>query len=130
MRVYLCGPINGCSDDEAMSWRQRATALLLFAPGVEVLDPMRKDFRGVEAGNEALIVEGDKQDILSADAVLVNGGRPTWGTAMEVLYAHQFGKRVVAFIGKQRPSPWLTYHCQYVFPDLEDALTALLAGKR
>lgn len=126
MKVYLCGPINGCSDDEAMSWRKRAAALLLFAPGCEVVDPMRRDFRGQEEGRETEIVTSDKADIDASDAVLVNAERASWGTAMEVFYAHGQGKRVVAFVGRQRPSPWLTFHCEYVFPDLEDALTALL----
>lgn len=128
MKLYLCGPINGCTDDEAMSWRRAATEKL--SPYYEILDPMRRDFRGTEVGNERAIVEGDKRDIAGCDALLVNALRPSWGTAMEVKYAHTFGKRIVAFVGFQRPSPWLKYHCQYVFPDLEDAVTALLAGKR
>jgi nucleoside 2-deoxyribosyltransferase len=128
MRVYLAGPIFGCSDDEAFGWREEATTAL--AAYAEVVSPMRRDFRGSEQGNEALIIEADKRDIRSVDAVLVNAQRPTWGTGMEIHYAHGKRKRIVAFVGKQRPSPWLTYHCEYVFPDLEDALTALLAGVR
>lgn len=128
MKVYLCGPINGCSDDEAMSWRKTATEKL--SPFCEVVDPMARDYRGVEVGNEAQIVEGDKRDIEQCDAVLVNAIRPSWGTAMEVLYASQQAKRVIAFVGWNKVSPWLTYHCEYVFPDLQDALSALLAGKQ
>lgn len=126
MRVYLCGPINGCSDGEALQWRSEAEARL--SPFYEVLDPMVRDYRGVEVGNEAAIVEGDKADIDASDAVLVNARRPSWGTAMEVLYAHERGKRVVAFVGHERASPWLKYHCQYVSPDMADCIVALTAG--
>lgn len=126
MRVYLCGPINGCSDIEARQWRcEASTRLSAF---YEIVDPMDRDYRGVEVGNESVIVEGDKADIDSCDAVLVNALRPSWGTAMEVFYAAEQRKRVVAFVGHQRPSPWLTYHCEYVFPDLQDCITALTAG--
>lgn len=128
MKVYLAGPIFGCSDDEAGSWRRQATEAL--SPYCDVVDPMRRDFRGSELENERLIVLGDKGDIKHSDAVLVNALRPTWGTAMEVFYAADLGKKVVAFVGHQRPSPWLRYHCEYVFPALEDCVTALLAEVR
>lgn len=128
MRVYLAGPINGCSDEEAFGWRREATAKL--SPSCEILDPMARDYRGSEVGNEAQIVEGDKADIDSADVVLINALRSSWGTAMEVLYAYDRKKRVIAFVGNQRPSPWLTYHSEYVFPDLQDCVTTLLAGVR
>lgn len=111
-----------------MSWRLVATKRL--SPTYEILDPMRRDFRGSEVGNESVIVEADKRDINTSDAVLVNALRPSWGTAMEVLYAYDQKKRVIAFVGHQRPSPWLKYHCKYVGTHLEDATTFLLAGLR
>lgn len=126
--VYLCGPINGCTDEEAEGWRREATEKL--SPIYDVLDPMTRDYRGIGAGNESEIVLGDQADIDIADAVLVNALRPSWGTAMEVFYAYEEGKPVIAFVGHQRPSPWLKYHCEYVFPTLQDCVTALLTGKR
>jgi hypothetical protein len=51
MRVYVAGP------PFAEEYRRRA-AELLRERGHEPVDPMRRDFRGRTAGNEAAIVEG------------------------------------------------------------------------
>lgn len=119
--VYLAGPINDCTDAEAMDWRTEATASL--AGEYRVLDPMRRDYRGREAEHVTELVEGDKADIRASDVVLVNADRPTWGTAMEVQYAHDQGKRVVAFCAGS-VSPWLRYHAE-VYPSYTVALAAV-----
>lgn len=120
--AYLAGPINGCTDEEAMGWRREAAAALV-ARGVAVLDPMARDYRGIEDANVTAIVEGDLADIQTCDVVLVNATRPSWGTAMEIPYARQMGKRIVVF-GVARPSPWLRYHADVVVETLADALGA------
>jgi nucleoside 2-deoxyribosyltransferase len=122
LTVYLAGPINGCTDEEATGWRTEATARLSGA--WSVLDPMTRDYRGHEAESVDAIVVGDLRDIAAADALLVNATRPSWGTAMELVYAHQQGKRIVAF-GAARPSPWLLYHATTVVATLDDALAEL-----
>lgn len=124
MKVYLAGPINGCTDAQANDWRDLATAAL---PGCDVLNPMRRDYRGHETEHVAELVEADIVDVLSADVVLVNATRPSWGTAMELVYARDYGVRVVAF-GADKPSPWLLYHADEVLPTLTDALRFLTDG--
>lgn len=112
MRVYLGGPINGCSDEEANGWREQAGAVLLRA-GHRIVDPMERDYRGREMkpGIAAEIVELDKQDIDSCDVLLMNCPKASVGTAMEVLYGWSLGKRVVAAVPEGSiPSPWLVYH--------------------
>jgi len=115
--VYLAGPIFG-TGEEASGWRTRAACAL--SP-LRTLDPMRRDFRGVEAGREAEIVEGDKVDIAAAAAMLAYCPVPSFGTAMEILYAHQLGK-LVAVVTPAPVSPWLTYHATRVFVNVEDAV--------
>jgi hypothetical protein len=44
MKVYLCGPINGCTDSECIDWRAAAKKRLS-----DTIDPMRRDYRGREA---------------------------------------------------------------------------------
>jgi nucleoside 2-deoxyribosyltransferase len=125
MTVYLCGGINGLDDAACRDWRQDVTAQLA---GHEVLDPMRRDYRGREAGNVAAIVEGDLEDIRRADALLVNAMRASWGTAMEIVYARQMGKRIVVFTGEwPPPSPWLRYHADVVMTTPDGAVRALLS---
>ena len=111
-KIYLCGGINSLTDAEAKDWRREA-ADLLCARGMAVLDPMARDYRGKEDESVELIVKGDLDDIRSCDAILVNATRPSWGTAMEIVYASKLnGKKCVAFVDPGKPvSPWLRYHC-------------------
>lgn len=118
LKVYLCGPINGCSDEEARGWRQRAKELL---PECDFLDPMDRDYRGKEDQNVPEIVEGDKRDIQSCDVLLRRGRPVSEGSAEETLFAWNEGKRVVAF-APPPVSPWLRYHANCgVYPTLEEA---------
>jgi nucleoside 2-deoxyribosyltransferase len=124
MVVYLCGGINGLSDADCKDWREAAKSLLTC----DTLDPMRHDYRGIEDRVWTEIVAHDLADIQNSDAVLVNATRPSWGTAMEIVYARNMEKPVVAFVQPGQPvSPWLKYHCSVV-ESLEDAC-ALVEGR-
>jgi nucleoside 2-deoxyribosyltransferase len=102
MKVYLCGPINGRSDDDCKVWRE-----------YEHLDYEE-------------IVEGDKEDIRSCDALLVYYDKPSVGTSMEILYAHDRNKQIVLVDKSDKPlSPWLLYHCQVVTKSLDEAIESL-----
>lgn len=122
--VYLAGPIFGCTDEECNGWRDQAKHSL--GGYFRLLNPMNFDTRGEEDSLYREIVQFDKQEIDKADHVLVNAERPTWGTAMEVFYAANQGKPVVAFCGDQTPiSPWLRSHCLAVYARLSDACDAI-----
>ncbi len=126
--VYLCGGINGLTYADAKDWRDVAK-FALFRAGFTVLDPMRRDFRGIEGDHTAGIVQGDLFDIGASHVVLVNASHSSWGTAMELMYAarcHTHRKQIVAFGAGDAPSPWLVYHCDRLFPDLAAALTYIV----
>jgi nucleoside 2-deoxyribosyltransferase len=110
MIIYLAGAIFGCTDDEAKSWREAVKAAL---PKHTFLDPMDRDYRGKELESIREIVNGDLLDISTADIILVNASRPSWGTAMEIVYAYQYGKRIIA-VCPDKVSPWLAYHADRV----------------
>lgn len=112
--VYLCGGINGLSDADCVDWRELAKGLLTAG----TVDPMRRDYRGVEDSNVDQIVELDLADIDVCSHILVNAERPSWGTAMEIVYAYLRGKKIVAFCSG-RVSPWLRYHCAHIFLNVE-----------
>lgn len=121
MKVYLCGPINGCTDEECKDWREAAKAVL-----PDTLDPMRRDYRGKEAVAYREIVEGDKEDIDGCDALLVNYDKPSVGTSMEILYAWQ---KDIYVLVVARPdaviSPWLRYHANKIVNSFEAAFEIL-----
>lgn len=120
MKVYLAGPINGCSDEEANAWRTRAKSLL-----PDVLDPMDRDYRGQEKGNVDAIVEGDKADIDACDMVIAYCPKPSVGTSMEVLYCYgdieQRKPCIVVVPNGSSISPWLRYHATTVVSTIEEA---------
>jgi nucleoside 2-deoxyribosyltransferase len=123
VRVYLCGPINGRSDDDAKGWREYAKQHLS-----DTVDPMSRDCRGreLEPGIAKEIVENDKEDILSCDALLVYYDKPSVGTSMEILFAHQLGKSMVLVDKSDKPlSPWLLYHCDAIVKSLDQAIEVL-----
>jgi nucleoside 2-deoxyribosyltransferase len=120
--IYLAGPIFGCSDEDAKGWR----AIVKESLGAcNVLDPMDRDYRGVEDANVQKLVEDDLRDIAQCTALLVKANEPSWGTAMELVYARQMGKPVVAFNTSRKISPWLRYHAS-VHYTLKDALIEIM----
>jgi nucleoside 2-deoxyribosyltransferase len=122
--LYLCGPINGCTDAEANDWRQAVIA----AWTGRCIDPMVRDYRGREDECVSEIVELDKADVEACDVLLVNYDRPSVGTSMEVLYAWERGKRVIVVCREgERISPWLRYHAHHIVHDLDAALQCAAA---
>lgn len=122
--IYLCGPINGRPDSECRDWRETVKKRW----DGECLDPMRRDYRGreQEPGIAAHIVAGDIADIEACDAVLVYFDKPSVGTSMEVLLAHQMGKPIVIIDASEKPlSPWLTHHASSITKHLSVALACL-----
>jgi nucleoside 2-deoxyribosyltransferase len=126
LRIYLAGPINGRTDEECNGWRSEASSALAAA-GHETVDPMRRDYRGVEDTNVEAIVRGDLDDIASCDVVLVNANAASWGTAMELVYARQMGKTIVAFCSGPRVSPWLRYQSHAVVGTQSQAIETILS---
>lgn len=123
-KVYLAGPIHGCSDAECMQWRRQANELL-GTHGFSCVDPMFRDYRGREEHTADSIVKEDLGWIEASDIVLVNANRPSWGTAMECYYATSTGKTVIAFTSATAISPWLRAHTTVIFYTLENACRSI-----
>lgn len=120
MKIYLCGPINGCTDEECKDWREEVKRH--FSTD-QCVDPMRRDYRGREAECVKELVELDKIDVLMSDMILVNYDKPSVGTSMEVLYAHMHQKYILVVA---RPdaviSPWLRYHSTRIVESFKHAI--------
>ena len=127
--VYLCGPINGCTDEECNNWRDFLMNSETKYP-INWINPMVRDYRGreMEPGIDAEIVENDKLDIDGSDLLIVNYDKPSVGTSMEILYAWDLG--IPVWLVRKpgtKLSPWLTYHSSGQFDSFDDVLKALNA---
>jgi hypothetical protein len=118
--IYLAGPINGCSDEEACGWRRDAKELL--GPEYLVKDPMVRDYRGKEANNYTELVNADLKYIALSYIILVNATRPSWGTAMEMAYAHMMHKLIVVVAPEGPISPWVHHHSNIIGRSLSAAI--------
>jgi len=117
MIVYLCGPINGCTDEEAKDWREAAKKRL-----PRHIDPMKRDYRGREAECYREIVDLDKIDVERSEVILVNYDKPSVGTSMEILHAWNHRIPVVVVCRPEAViSPWLRYHSTKIVHSFEDA---------
>ena len=110
----------------AREWR--VSAVRKLAKSFNLLDPMRRNFKDREVDSANEIVEFDLQDIRNADILLVNYGKPSIGTAMEVFYAaNNLQKFVVAFspFDFKNSSPWMVRYCTKILPSLDSAVAYL-----
>lgn len=131
MKVYLGGPIKGCTDEEARGWRTEVKAIF-DAAGIGWLDPMERDYRGreLEPGIAREIVEGDKLDISQCHALLMNAPKPSVGTSMEILYGWERGKKVFVVLPEgDPPSPWIIEHSHEIFRGAASVAAREIAGR-
>lgn len=123
LKLYLCGPMDGCTQQQAEEWRLRSEIML--SPYYDILTPMVRDlFRDgyVRDIHEPLIVEGDKNDIDACDVVLAHLWKPSFGSPMEIIYAHMMNKLVISVVPEPIPlSPWVTYHSKHTYRSLTQA---------
>ena len=121
--VYLAGAIYEM-DDTCVRWR-KAASLLLRKKNIMSMRPTDADYRGKEsiAGNPEQIVERDKKEIMMCDTILAKCDHPSWGTAMEILFAWSLQKQIVVVTNSF--SPWIRYHATHVFPTVEDAIDSM-----
>ena len=140
--LYLAGPIDGVTPEWATDWRRKVRDAL---PNWTVLDPTAgKDLYAPGVNDTAYtpkeIVEADLAMVRQADVVLVDW-RETWqsikyfpsppvrvGTVMEVVYAYQWGKRIITF-GNLRRGYWIRYHVWEHYGTLDEALKKLGEAK-
>lgn len=87
---------------------------------MRTVDPMRRDYRGIEDNNSKAIKKNDLEDINNSDLLIVNATRPSWGTAMEMVYAWQAHKYIVE---GARVSPWLREHTNEIVQSVDYLIT-------
>jgi hypothetical protein len=139
--VYLSGPMDGLTGDDARGWRKWAIEYFELYPelGIKCIDPCRdivcnEDGIITDINSKALTVDGisiskatrDKIDILCCDAMLINlsvPDRPYFGTTREIDVALVNKKATFAFYRQHKPA---AEHC-WLMPDCLDALVPSLS---
>ena len=122
MHLYLAGGIFELTKTKRQNWRNKATQKL--KKHYIIIDPTKQLFTGKELEHRDEIIKNDKRNILKADILLVNATQPSWGTAMEILFAYENHKIIIAYTNKpyERTSPWLAYHATIITKTLDESI--------
>lgn len=120
-QVYLAGAIFG-HDDRGQSWREIAIRALLPILDWNPLNPNTVEVDKVTLHD---LVAGDYAAILGCQAMIAFVGEKSWGTAMEIAFAHQHGVPVIAWPDVRPCSLWLQYHVTTFSQTLQDAIGEL-----
>ena len=118
--VYLAGPIYE-QDDTCIRWR-KAAQKILRKKNIMSIAPTDVDYRGYERREQTAneIVKRDKGWIMDCDTVLAKCDFPSYGTAMEIMFAWSLQKKIIVVTNSH--SPWIRYHASHVFPTIDKAL--------
>ena len=116
--IYLAGSIHGLTLTEANDWRERAKETL--SP-LRVINPLDFEFDG-RTHPPAEIIKTDLEAIDDATEVLVDLRAASWGTAMEIMYAHGLGTPVIGWGSDGNISPWVRHHVGRIYFTLHDAV--------
>ena len=87
-RVYLAGPISGCSEVQIHKWRDEVKQK--YEKNLDFIDPSE-----MRRASSYEIVKNDIDSIEAADGMLVNMWRESIGSAIGIVHAHRAGKPVV-----------------------------------
>ena len=92
MKIYLAGPIELCSEDEILVWRNYVETKL---NDYEIITPK------YHLGSAGEIFENTRTNVERCDVVFanlpkaINARRASYGTIFEVAYGHALGKKVM-----------------------------------
>jgi nucleoside 2-deoxyribosyltransferase len=128
MTIYLAGPIDDVSIEEACAWRDQVASL---APaGCLLFNPVAA-WQGVSPLTAAAVAFGDRCAIVNCDGVLANLAGPgrAFGTIREIEFARNHGKPVAVAAGEKALTSCFA-HDVYQEETLEEALMALIQAIR
>jgi len=125
MKIYLSGPLSGCTDEEIYGWRTQVQGAL--SPlGYEFTNATLRIWDKVHSRQSyEYIVESDKTEIDQCDILLVNYSKLTCGVAQEEIYAWERSKIVLLVYLGAPQNPWMNYHCDKSFNSLDEAIRLL-----
>lgn len=122
-KVYLAGPISGCSKEQANYWRREITGDSKWSRDFEFVDPTASLVP--PEGSPYEIVDHDLTSIAAADGVLVNMWKESIGSAIGVVHARKQGKVVVIVDRNRLRNRTLAYYADTVVDSVNVGLHAM-----
>lgn len=125
-KAFIAGPIHGIEHDQ--SYRETLKKILVEC-GYLILDPWQREkvlyskinkqqlcYESTAAG----FIRRDLRDIEECDVFVAYLPRLSAGTCMELFYAKQFNKMTIIILGFEDPSPWITFHVDFIFKKFDE----------
>jgi hypothetical protein len=136
-KIYLAGPITGCSYGGCTEWREYVAKNLI--PGVKVISPLRgKDYLLKEKSirdsyeHTALscqkgITARDRSDVTRSDVIMVNflgAERVSIGSVMEIAWADAWRKIIIIIMDEKNihSHSMIREVASYIVSNLDDAI--------
>ena len=125
IRIYLAGTIY--KEEPGLNWKQRFMNIL----NPHNQEPHKYEFFDPDPINEPefYMVQRDKAEIEKCDVFVAYIERPSFGTAMEILYAYELKTKPVFIINPNgslnnhdgsSTDLWVTYHSSLICHNVED----------
>jgi len=125
-KIFLIGAMRGMDRKDSLLWREEAKKKL--SEHFIVYHAMRGREEKETFSDPKSAVMRDKQDILSADIILVNDtikGMSMIGTSMEILIAYINHKTIIAFGDAHKGDYWMDYHITCRVSTVDEAYALL-----
>lgn len=128
MNIIVCGSIGYGGIEDI-----RRIQKFLIKNGFNVIDHISEegmDYSNIDdfRDNKELaerIVKHDFSFVDKSDIIVVVLTRPSFGTAMEMMYAKSISKTVLLLAEHKVPTPWPIYYSDYVVKSKEELLKIL-----
>jgi nucleoside 2-deoxyribosyltransferase len=139
VKIYLAGPINGCTREEAKGWRRDVSDALEFT-GIQCIDPLRcePDTGGDNRydlsyecplfGTDGAIFGKNRFDVFSCDLLLgflpTSSRGPSIGTLFEIAWAFDQNKPIILVSddGAVTEHPLVKRQVQWIVPEISLAV--------
>ena len=114
IKIYLAGTIY--NEEPGKSWKQRF---------IQELDSSLYEFFDPDPANEpeGYMVARDKAEITKCDIFVAYIERPSFGTAMEIMYTSILGTKPIMIINPNMTlynDLWVSYHVDTICLNIED----------
>ena len=119
-KIYLAGAILEY-DKKSILWRSYIKDKLGSDKYI-YLDPTIAEIALLRPSD---IINTDKKMIDECDLVLVDWGKISAGTSMEMIYAWERGKKIYVIDSGAPMSIWIKYHSDIIFPSADYAIDGI-----